>query len=532
MNTRLLPPNPSRLIEGLRDTGYDFNTALSDVIDNSIDAGATLVDIRILMDTDGDVRITIADNGCGMDEETLLNGMTYGAAEKSDPSRLGKFGLGLKTASTAFARRLSVITKDSASSAFLKATWDLDFVVEAGDWQLILHDPDEEEKALFEEIACGTSGTLVVWEKIDRLLKAYANPGCLHARRALDKIVELFQDHASMVFQRFLDIKDNRARNIRMVLNGKDLLPWDPFCLDESGTEMVAQIDQPVEFDNGECANFIIKAYVLPRREEFSSLDAARDARLGNNTQGIYLYRENRLIHSADWLGMFAKEPHYTLLRVEFSFNHDLDLALKVDIKKSKIILNPDLYDLILNKFLPAPRNAASERYRKGKKTIINKETQNGHEASNKSISSKEKDLIGSSVEVIDKEKDAVAVKNSSGTVLLKLKVIDSVNSEKVCVNPEESLDDGMLWGPALINGHHAVRINKGHPYYHKVYVPNLNSGVLVQGMDALLWALAEAELSTINEATKRHFEELRYEVSRILRRLVEDLPEPELGDC
>ncbi|NMB71336.1 MAG: ATP-binding protein [Bacteroidales bacterium] len=529
MKTTLLPPNPSRLIEGLRDTGYDFNTALSDIIDNSIDAGASLVDIRILMDTDGDVRITIADNGCGMDEATLLNGMTYGAPEKSDPSRLGKFGLGLKTASTAFARKLSVITRNSANSRLLKATWDLDFVIKVGDWQLILQDPDEEEVELFEEIAHETTGTLVIWEKIDRLLKVYKKPGCQQARKALETIVDAFRDHASMVFQRFLDTKDGRARNIKMVLNGEPLLPWDPFCINEPGTELVAQIDQPVEFDNGECANFILKAFVLPRREEFSTPEAAKKARLGNHTQGIYLYRENRLIHSADWFGMFTKEPHYSLLRVDFSFSHELDLALKVDIKKSKIILNPDLYDLILNKFLPAPRNAASERYRIGKKIDINRATQNAHEISNKSISSKEQDVIRSTIEVIDK--DVVSVKNNSGTVVLKLKVMDSASSEKVCVNPVESLDDGLLWEPALINEHHAVRINKGHPYYHKVYIPNLNSGVLVQGMDSLLWALAEAELSTINEATKRHFEELRYEVSRILRKLVEDLPEPELGN-
>ena len=96
-------------------------------------------------------------------------------------------------------------------------------------------------------------------------------------------------------------------------------------------------------------------------------------------------------------------------------------------------------------------------------------------------------------------------------------------------MEPAEGIDDGMLWEPCLIDGHKAVRINRGHPYYHKVYVPNLSSGVTVQGMDSLLWALCAAELGTVNEATKRHFTELRYEVSRLLRRLVDHLPEPDL---
>jgi hypothetical protein len=78
------------------------------------------------------------------------------------------------------------------------------------------------------------------------------------------------------------------------------------------------------------------------------------------------------------------------------------------------------------------------------------------------------------------------------------------------------------------VNGHHSVRINTGHPYYHKVYVPNHKSGVTMQGMDALLWALVEAELGTVSEKTKNHMQELRFEVSRLLRKLVEDLPEPE----
>ncbi|MBR0900728.1 hypothetical protein JQ616_37730 [Bradyrhizobium tropiciagri] len=75
------------------------------------------------------------------------------------------------------------------------------------------------------------------------------------------------------------------------------------------------------------------------------------------------------------------------------------------------------------------------------------------------------------------------------------------------------------------------MKINTSHPYYHKVYIPNLARGVTIQGMDSLLWGLCIAELSTISDATAKHFEEMRFEVSRILRKLVEDLPEPEAGE-
>ncbi|ERP39062.1 ATP-binding protein [Chitinivibrio alkaliphilus] len=526
-----LPPNPARLIEGLRDTGYDFNTALADIVDNSVDAGATKIDIRINMDPDGDILVSVADDGCGMDEQALLNGMTYGAQGLVDPKRLGKFGLGLKTASTAFCRRLSVITRSSGENSLVKATWDLDHVVNASEWELLLDVPIEFEEDLLNEVAPSSSGTLVMWDKVDRMMKNYSEPGGKHARNALDRVVTGFRDHAAMVYQRFLNVTDERSRNIKIILNGQTVAPWDPFCEDEGDTELVAEKKLEAELPDGSPVEFSIRAFVLPRREYFSSQEAAKRARLTNNMQGIYIYRENRLIHPADWLGMFTKEPHLSLLRVEFSFTHESDEAFQVDIKKSRILLNEELYNWVLNEFLPAPRNAANERYRRGQRKKVSDEAKDAHEGSNRSISSKEQDLRNAEVTVVDSAAGDVEVKNKSGTVRLKLKVSESTAPRQVCVQPADSIDDGILWAPAIIDGHHAVRVNTGHPYYHKVYVPNLASDVTIQGMDSLLWALVEAELGTINEATKNHFEELRFEVSRLLRKLVEDLPEPDLED-
>jgi DNA topoisomerase VI subunit B len=136
--SKILPPDPSRLIEGLRDTGYEFNTALADIVDNSIDAKAKKIRVWIRMDLDGDVTVSVTDNGHGMDEAALLNAMTYGAKSKKDKSCLGKFGLGLKTASTAFCRRLSVVTRAAEHAPVLKATWDLDHVEKKKEWEVLI----------------------------------------------------------------------------------------------------------------------------------------------------------------------------------------------------------------------------------------------------------------------------------------------------------------------------------------------------------------------------------------------------------
>lgn len=532
MKRKTLPPNPARLIEGLRDTGYDFNTALADIIDNSIDARASAIDIRIRMDMEGDISLSVADNGCGMDEMTLEEGMTYGAVGSENPKRLGKFGLGLKTASTAFCRQLSVITRDSPDSPLLQATWDLDHVVQSRAWELLVDEPSGTDVNLFNEVAANSAGTLVLWRKVDRLLKPYQDPNGKPARNALKKRISEFRDHAAMVFQRFLDPGDERAENIQMSLNGEEIIAWDPFCQNEVQTEIVANETLPVEMPDGTNVQFKIRAFVLPRREDFSSDDGAKKARLNNNTQGIYIYRENRLIHPADWLGMYTQEPHYSLLRIEFSFDHRADDAFQVDIKKSRILLDDDLYNWVLTMFLPGPRNAASSRYRKGQRKLVEEKSKNAHDVSNRSILSKETSLRNAEVTVVDPSTGEVEINNKTGSVRLKINVGGALSQGEVCVQPTNELSDGMLYEPAIIDGHHAVRVNTGHPYYHKVYVPNLASGVTIQGMDSLLWALVEAEFGTINESTKTHFEELRFELSRLLRRLVEDLPEPGIDDA
>ena len=152
-----VPPDPERISEGLRDTGYEFSTAVADIIDNSIAAGATVVDVRMAIDFGGKIFVSVADNGCGMDREGLINAMRYGSRRRVDPSSLGKFGLGLKTASTAFCRRLSVISRNSAAGPLLKATWDLDHIAQSEKWELLLGSSGPEEKKQLNSVPSGKS---------------------------------------------------------------------------------------------------------------------------------------------------------------------------------------------------------------------------------------------------------------------------------------------------------------------------------------------------------------------------------------
>jgi hypothetical protein len=524
-----VPPDPVRMVEGLRDTGYRFITAVADVVDNSIAAGASSVHINLDMDYKGAITLEIFDNGEGMDRVGLINAMKYGSAQRPSAASLGKFGLGLKTASTAFCRKLVVISRKTPDAPLLRATWDLDHIGEVGTWQLIVDEPTEKQRSEFERVIGKSSGTLVLWLEVDRLLKRYSNVAGAAAKNALKRNRDDLLSHLGTVYQRFLDPSDSRARHLEMFLNDEKVSPWDPFC--DGKSDLIGEQEPEVQLPDGSVARFRVRAFVLPRKEEFSDASDAKAARITNDNQGIYVYREGRLIHGPDWLRMATKEPHFSLMRVDFSFDHRLDEAFQIDIKKSQIILNDALYDHVAE-FLRPLRRTAEERYRKGKKEKTADVAKNAHNASNRNISAKESEIVRPSIKSTDVEKNEAQITNKLGTVRVQLKITAPANPAEVHVQPVASIDDGLFWAPCVIQGPHlGVQLNTGHPYYSKVYVPNLTEGVTIQGMDALLWALAVAELNCIDEKTKTLFSELRFEVSKNLRKLVEDMPEPSMDE-
>jgi len=525
-----LPPDPERVIVGLRDTGYEFNTAVADIVDNSIAANAKKIRLELSADFRGNIRLMIADDGDGMDLQGLKDAMQYGSKARPNPASLGKYGLGLKTASTAFCKRLSLISRPDGDSPALMATWDLGHVARAQKWALLLSkDCDDESLELLEKVAPKSSGTVVLWEEVDRLIKDYSAPSGKAAQKALKTKEDGLRQHLAMIYQRFVDPTDSRAQNVEIELNGVAINAWDPFQIHLS--ELVAEETIEVQMEDNKAASFLVRAYIIPRREEFPSEDLAKNALLTNERQGIYIYRENRLIHDADWLGLYQKEPHLTLLRVEFSFDHRLDDAFHLDIKKSQIILNEDLAVWLQDSFLPAPRREANRRSREGQQKSISKKSGGAHDTSNNNIRNRENAAGGATVGGVDPASGTAEIENKHGKTRLKLTIASAKRPGEVFIQPVDGINNGLLFQPAIIEQHKAVQINTSHPYYHKVYVPNLNRSVTLQGLDSLMWALSVAELSTVQDGTAAMFQDMRYEISRILEKLVETLPDPTIGE-
>lgn len=313
------------LIESMRDIGYTLETALADVIDNSITAGATT--IRLLVDSSSQhPKVGILDNGNGMSREQLLEAMRLGSSDpraKRPKTDLGRFGLGMKTASFSQCRRMTVVSK--RGSNITVAAWDLDHVEREDRWEL-LTPASPKGVPFFEELV--SDGSLVVWENMDR---AVDSSGSEAARKHFVKRVDESRRHLELVFHRFLSGEPGTPK-VAILLNELPLKPFDPFQTKHPSTE-----SSPEETVQVGEHTVRIAAYTLPHHRNVSTADwehyGGPDGYL--KSQGFYLYREKRLIVHGTWFGLARQMELTKLCRVKIDTPNGLDSEWQVDVKKA-----------------------------------------------------------------------------------------------------------------------------------------------------------------------------------------------------
>ena len=532
MNNLVNEPDAPRLIFGLRDTGYNVRTAAADIIDNSIAAFADQINVEIVLRDDGRKLVYFGDNGGGMDAKGIFDAMRYGAAERENPESLGKFGLGLKTASSSVCLKYTLISRKAPDQELAKLAWDLDHVAREEKWEMLREPVTAGEREMFDDL-CGAKGTLVVWEKCDRILTKDYEPGGTKEKAAINRLAESLAKHLSLVYHRFLDKTDERERNIDIFINQTPVKPWNPFyptrseqVLPEKKQKLLVELPDGSE----EVAN--IRAWILPHRSDMSKEEERLHARISNRAQGFYVYREGRLIQDGSWLDVFgAPEPHTSLLRIEFDFGHKLDDAFRIDVKKSRILFHPDLEDGLRELLQPIYREAGS-RYRRQNRKDANTQRID-HTSANKNIA-ETGNASKPQVTSVDPATQSAVVSNNMGpTIKLKLPVQSNVSPETIYVDAVEDITSGELWQPAFRSagesGHvPAVLLNKHHDFYQKIYKRAAANGFAVEGMDLLLWAFAVAEQNNTNEELEPIFEDIRSEISNNLRKLLRHVSDPE----
>lgn len=356
-------PSARRLIRSLRDVGYNVESAIADLVDNSIAAEARKVQITITFDGKSS-SIRIIDDGNGMSSQHIDESMRFGSRRSYDEGELGRYGLGLKTASLSQGRRLEVVSVARGSTEPEARTLDLDYIEDTDRWEVLdVRDEPETQEAL-NYLTAG-HGTVVTWRKLDRLLPSKSPEGGW-ARRRIEGLSEKLETHLSMVFHRFLG--GTEARKISIEINGKAIDPWDPFIRQEPATSLLDVDEFEIEHD-GNTGAVTLHRYLLPSREQFTSREAFEKAsgpEKWNRQQGLYIYRADRLVQWGGWSGIRTIDEHTKSARASLDFGTTLDEAFNINVAKMRVSIPGQL-----RKMLARPINelciAADASYRRGK---------------------------------------------------------------------------------------------------------------------------------------------------------------------
>jgi hypothetical protein len=335
MHYKNLEPSPSSLMESLRDIGYSMETALADIIDNSITAEANNIDVRFSWNFEKPW-LAIQDDGYGMTDDELLSAMKLGSdnplSERKE-NDLGRFGLGLKTASFSQCRQLTVITKKNDTLSSME--WDLDQITDnpSDGWKIKILNGEDLNKLseiydLIETLTKQVSGTIVLWRKLDRL-DSFDSP--IVREKKLNSLIDSSRNHLELIFHRFLNAGAGN-KSLKISMNGDQIIGIDPFH-----SSHIATLELPKQSIYVNSKEITVQPYILPHYTKVSAQGYEKFAGEGGylHNQGFYVYRNKRLIIKSTWFRLMPKVELTKLIRVRVDIPNSLDHIWKIDVKKS-----------------------------------------------------------------------------------------------------------------------------------------------------------------------------------------------------
>jgi hypothetical protein len=444
-------PNAGKLIESLRSTGYSNYSAIADLVDNSLDAHATNVKIKIGT-TKNDHLLIISDDGDGMNEAILDQALRLGSdTPKDNASDLGKFGMGLITASISIGRRLVVITRQHGQ--FLTAVHDIDDIVEKKEFVKELRASTKQEMETFALYTGGAMhGTVVLISKIDHLqsknLTQFSN-------KLINDMGEIFREYI------------NAGKHL--YVNEKDILARDPLMLNDTETDIM--LDEAFELDvdgDGEPDNIRLRIVALPMRSDVEN----EAMKINQFNQGFYIMRNNRQIARAETLGVFTKHNYSNRFRAELFFSGSLDGALSVNFTKNGIELNDAVTGWLTQMALPQITTIRNQAKKEGARKANEGKTHRGAE---RIVETKGNVLPDFKPDTVDEAADASWRDNHKNTVEFK-------TAEKGRLG---SLFEHETYGRKI-----TVTYNIEHPFY-QVFFGSTENNDLIDAMDCLVYSMA-----------------------------------------
>ena len=369
-------PSPDILMNSLRSIGYSFKTALADIIDNSISVDAKNIWIDFPSYNNDNLYITILDDAIGMDDAALFNAMKYGSErDEYGENDLGRFGVGLKSASLSQCRMLTVMSKfNGAVHAY---RWDLDEVLRSKEWECLRLDSNEiQECPNYEKLNSLAQGTMVVWQNFD-IAEQKSNG---HAYEYLSEKLDESESHLCLIFHRFM----NRSTSpVCFFINGRQLKGLDPFLEGSPHHKRNPKTDEgkPVEmavkyYDKGDEKEAMIKVqtFILPHQDDLSKediealggMDALKD------DQGFFVYRNDRLIIYGTWFRLSSRNVNaelYKYGRIKVDIPNKLDSLWDIDIKKQNAVIPKQIVNLLRKSVM---RVCSTSKEKTGRRVKLN----------------------------------------------------------------------------------------------------------------------------------------------------------------
>jgi anti-sigma regulatory factor (Ser/Thr protein kinase) len=496
-------PNAGKMIYAMRHLGYENAAAIEDLVDNAIDANATYISVRVFTEK-GKPRIIIADNGYGMSEDTLREAMKLGSdTVRDETSDLGKFGMGLSTASLSLAKKTTVITrKDGATTTSIT---DVDAITKQNAFVKYLEDATVEENRLLEtELADATAcaGTVILLDNCDGL-----------TTQNTSALSERLRSELGRVFRKFINGDRVIAVNGRLV-NASDPLAWDS----PNTTRRIDTKFNVVDACDKE-QTVSVRLVILTKDSESESQEEANQ-----RNQGLYILRNNREISHALWLGLEPVHNDLNYIRGELSFDGSLNESMGVTFKKDSVNTKQSVRDKVGAIIVPELKQIR-DAAKLARAVEASEEDKAAHEQAAKEINAKKKLLLGPDSlkgkrerNEDSKPRDPNAKRNGGEHLHLNR---TQVSDKKLnCEFLYEKMGvTGQIWEAEVMSSKLVIRYNIEHPFYQR-YIGNQNTEQKIV-VDFLVYSLASAETALYQDGEAEVVDKFKTMTSHNLRALL-----------
>jgi hypothetical protein len=443
-------PNPEYLIKSIAEQGYSLETSLADLMDNSISAKADKIEILIDMESEP-FRLFMADNGEGMTEKELRQNMQFPSNSPEDSrlnTDLGRFGLGMKTASFSQTRKFTVLSKKKGDKKYNGRTWDVAFLKDNG-WKIIVNSDEEVASLMYQYNQLSSEylnafedyepNTIVIWDglyKFENYLKEKNRKNALKR-----EITEVTSDYLALVFHRFME-KDVNPLKIR--INNTIVNPFNPFPEEEKDFRQIEPKQSAFRSDVIKIDGFVLPSRAITESTKGLTKWTTRHRGL-MDMEGLYIYRAERIILFGGWNGIVKKAPRLQLARLRVEVGNSVDDLLHLNVAKSQIVIPHELRNAFEDYIHELKIEAEREYYNKGIRKFSGSKTQNHNQLFERSYSNKGSVLeVNTNFPVLKNLKDSLNKKQNS-TLSLLLRMINTrvnnirhVHEEKEFLGIEE----------------------------------------------------------------------------------------------